>query len=193
MRIYLIRHSRPDIAEGTFYGHADVGVTEPEFANTVSEINQKTKIQNLKHIYTSPLKRCYSLAQTLDAGYAEIHSDKRIMELNFGDWERSKWDKVDPKALEDWINDYVNSPTPGGESYLDLYNRVSEFWDELIKHTEGPLAVVTHGGVIKCILSRILESPLKKSYAIKVHYGALISVRFFGEDQYEIEFLTTPG
>ena len=192
MIIYLIRHSKPDVPQGTFYGQSDVDVTRPEYERTISVINQKVDKEKLKHIYTSPLKRCYHLAKTLNTNQAGFHTDKRILELNFGRWELRKWDKIDSKELGKWINDFVHAPTPDGESHMDLYKRVSEFWDELIRHTEGPLAVVTHGGVIKSILSRILESPLNKSYSIKVHYGELISVQYFGEDQYEIEFLTSP-
>lgn len=54
------------------------------------------------------------------------------------------------------------------------------------------MAIVTHGGVIKSAFSKILEMPLNKSFSIKVHYGELISIQYFGEDQYEIEFLTSP-
>jgi alpha-ribazole phosphatase len=192
MIIYLIRHSKPDVPEGIFYGHSDVELCKAEFDRTVSWINHRVDRSSLKHIYTSPLKRCYSLAQTLKPDNAGFHTDKRIMELNFGKWELQQWDNIDPKALGKWINDFVHTQTPGGESFMNLYHRTSEFWDELIKHKEGPLAVVTHGGVIKSILSRILYIPAKKSQSIKVRYGELISIQYFGEDQYEIEFLIAP-
>lgn len=192
MNIYLIRHSKPDVPEGTFYGQSDVDVTKAEFEQTVARIREKMDLTEIKTIYTSPLKRCSLLAHALQPDHSTIYTDNRIMELDFGAWELQKWDNIDPKALGQWINDFVYAPTPGGESHMDLYKRVAGFWDETIQNSNGPMAVVTHGGVIKSIFSRILETPLNKSYSIKVHYGELISTQYFGENQYEIEFLTSP-
>ena len=192
MNIYLIRHSKPDVPDGTCYGQSDVGITGAEFTQTVNRIENSIDLTEIETIYTSPLTRCSRLANTLKSNQSKIYTDNRIMELDFGEWELQKWDEIEPKELKKWTDDFVYTPTPGGESYIDLYNRVSDFWDATIPKSDSSLAIVTHGGVIKAIFSKILETKLNKGTSIKVHHGELISIRYFGEAQYEIEFLTSP-
>ncbi len=191
MIIYLIRHTKPDVPDGTCYGQSDIDVKEAEFKLTVSRIEQKIDFNKIEKVYTSPLKRCSLLAHSLLSEQSEIITDKRIKELNFGKWELQKWEDIDSGELERWGNNFVHERVPQGESHMDLYHRISEFWDETIEGDAETLAIVTHGGVIKSLLSKILEMPLEKSFSIKVHYGELIAIRYFKNNHFELEFLTT--
>jgi alpha-ribazole phosphatase len=192
MNIYLIRHSKPDVPDGVFYGQSDINVTKPEFQQTVSRIREKIDHVELEMLYTSPLKRCSSLAQQIAPDHSKIHTDERIMELHFGEWELKHLDDIDKKEMERWTNDFVHAQVPGGESHQHLYNRVAGFWDKMVSQPEETLAVVTHGGVIKSILSKVLQMPLRKSYSVKIHYGELLLIQHYGNDQYSVEFLTAP-
>jgi alpha-ribazole phosphatase len=191
MTIYLIRHTKPDIPDGKCYGQSDIEVKEAEFKLTVSRIHQKIDLENVDKIYTSPLKRCSLLAHALMAKQSKIVTDERIKELDFGNWELQKWEDIDSGELERWAKNFVHEQVPEGESHMDLYNRISEFWDEIPEEEAESLAVVTHGGVIKSLLSKILEIPLEKSFSIKVHYGELIAIRYFKNNHFELEFLTS--
>ena len=67
---------------------------------------------------------------------------------------------------------------PGGESYEDLYGRVTRCWDE-IKSGKGPgdAAVVAHGGVIRSILAKVDGVSLKESFnAFRLPYGCVVRV-----------------
>ena len=44
-------------------------------------------------VYSSPAKRCIALAESLKFG--EIIKDKRLLEIDFGDWEGIEWDQID--------------------------------------------------------------------------------------------------
>ena len=49
------------------------------------------------HVYTSPLTRCVRLATY--CGYPDAERDKRIMEINFGDWEMKPFEQnEDPRC-----------------------------------------------------------------------------------------------
>ena len=190
MTIYLIRHTKPDVPDGTCYGQSDIEVKEAEFKLTVSRIEQKIDFNKIEKVYTSPLKRCSLLAHSLMTERSEVITDVRIKELDFGKWELKKWEDIDSGELERWGNNFVYDRVPAGESNMDLYNRISEFWDEILEEDAETLAIVTHGGVIKSLLSKILEMPLEKSFSIKVHYGELIAIRYFRNNHFELEFLT---
>jgi alpha-ribazole phosphatase len=85
--------------------------------------------------------------------------------------------------------DFVQVRIPGGESYLDLHQRVTQCW-ESIRETKGPgdAAIVAHGGVIRSILSGITGTQLIDSFKVfSLYYGCVIRVFWQGGAvQYEI-------
>ena len=74
------------------------------------------------------------------------------------------------------MNDFVNFRCPNGESYLDLYKRATDFFEELVKKNYKNVGIITHGGFIRSILSYILEIPLKKSFSIQIYYGSVSKI-----------------
>ncbi|TCJ14247.1 alpha-ribazole phosphatase [Flaviaesturariibacter flavus] len=171
MEIYLIRHTTPDVAPGTCYGQADLGVTESfdeEAAAIVAHLPP-----HVAAVYSSPLQRCRRLAERLFPGHA-IRFDDRLKEISCGHWELRSWDDIEPAPLQAWMDDFVHVCIPGGESYMLLYERVIAFLQSL-PDAGGPVAVVTHGGVIRSVLAHINDVPLRDSFdAFPIHYGCTV-------------------
>lgn len=174
MEIYLIRHTSVDVGDGFFYGQSDVGVST-KFKEEVNELRKKISFDSKMIFYSSPLKRCLLLAQEL-TDY-EIIVDSRLMEQNFGDWELEEWKELDQKHLNEWLDDFVNLRAPQGESYLDLYERVSEFFSEIIRKNHENIVIFSHAGVIRSIIAHILEIPLKNIFIIEIDYGSISKIR----------------
>ncbi|RYZ20132.1 MAG: alpha-ribazole phosphatase [Chitinophagaceae bacterium] len=171
MEIYLIRHTTPDVAPGTCYGQADLGVTE-SFDEEAAAIGPHLPA-GIAAVYSSPLQRCRRLAERLFPNH-DIRFDDRIKEISCGDWELRSWDDIDPGPLKAWMDDFVHVQIPGGESYTHLYQRVVNFLQSL-PDAGGPVAVVTHGGVIRSVLAHINEVPLRESFdAFPIHYGCTV-------------------
>ncbi|MGG7665362.1 alpha-ribazole phosphatase [Dyadobacter sp. BHUBP1] len=172
MEVYLIRHTKPVFEPGLIYGrkelllHADF---ESELAAVRSQLDTDFEVT-----YSSPAFRCTELAGAISPVYVV---DNRLQELDFGEWEGKTWDAVDQQALQAWMDDYVNVCTPGGESMMQMYARVSEFWAELGPFQYKKVAIVTHAGVIRLILSIVNEIALTDIFDIKVAYGEVIRVR----------------
>lgn len=172
MEIYLIRHTTPLIEKGTCYGQADLDVTE-SFLDEAACIKQHLP-SNIETVYSSPLKRCKQLAQHLFPEHAIQFTDQ-LKEIHCGEWEMKLWDEIEKEQLQLWMDDFVNVSIPGGESYLDLYHRVSNWFEKL--PYSGTIAIVAHGGVIRSILSHIHEVALKDSFdQFKIHYGCVIRI-----------------
>lgn len=175
MEVSLIRHTTPVFEPGLIYGrkelplHADFPL---ELEAVQSELNGDFEI-----VYSSPALRCTELAKSLSP---EFIVDNRLQELDFGEWEGKTWDTVDQRTLQAWMDDYVNVCTPGGESMMQMYARVREFWAELGQSGYGKAAVVTHAGVIRLILSIVNQVDLTRIFDIKIAYGEVIRVRFNG-------------
>lgn len=189
MYIYLLRHTQPDVPPDTCYGQSDIDVAEQPFRDLIPQFQKLLPLDNISAIYTSPLQRCYKLAENLSTDHQDTIVDKRIGELNFGKWELQPWAAIDGREKARWKEDFLFARAPGGESHMDLYQRVEKFWDQLLKKEHRTSLIVTHGGVIKSLLSKILDMPLRKSYAIKIHYGELIYMNIQDNRIRQMEFL----
>ncbi len=187
LTIYLIRHTTPAIGKGICYGQSDLDVTAsfPEEAAVILQELPGTG-EKIGRVYSSPLQRCSKLAARLfPATPVSIHDE--LKEIHCGDWEMRPWEEIPKAEIDPWMSDFVQVRIPGGESYLDLYGRVISWFNRTIRE-EGPIAIVTHGGVIRSILSWISSTPLTDSFNVfSLHYGCTIRLRGEGGSfSYEI-------
>ena len=173
MEIYLVRHTAPDIARGICYGQADIGVKETFLSE--AEIIKKHLPQHINTVYSSPLQRCKKLAEHLFSGHT-IHLHNDLKEINCGLWELKPWDDIPREEIEPWMNDAITRQTPDGESYQDLYDRVKKAFLHIHKKAT-PVVIVTHGGVIRSILTHITNTNLKDSFhTFSLNYGCVIKI-----------------
>jgi alpha-ribazole phosphatase len=172
MEIYLIRHTAPAIASGICYGQADIDVAD-SFEEEAKII--KDQLPASLDIYSSPLKRCYQLASYLyPHTIIEQHHD--LKEMQFGEWELHAWDNIPAEPLNRWMQDFVNVRVPGGENYLDLYDRTISFFNSIVKKNQSA-ALFTHSGNIRSILSYVNNVPLEDSFSkFKIGYGEVVRI-----------------
>ncbi|MCV9385757.1 alpha-ribazole phosphatase [Reichenbachiella ulvae] len=183
MEIYLVRHTTPDVPKGTCYGQSDLPLAmgyQKDLAQTQSLLPEK-----LGAVYSSPLLRCKTLAWELEG---EINFDARLKELNFGDWELKKWEDIPKEQLNPWMESYVELAPPKGESYLQLAERVKAFWNELLEKELDTVAIISHGGVIRALLSIILDLDLKNSFKLQIDYGSVSQVSI-NQKQITIQYI----
>jgi alpha-ribazole phosphatase len=74
------------------------------------------------------------------------------------------------------MKDFVHVTVPNGESYIDLKKRVSKFYTEVLKNESEQIVIVTHAGVIRSLLAQLTNTPLEKSFDIKVIYGQISKI-----------------
>lgn len=178
MDLFLIRHTTPDIPKGVCYGQADIGVKESfarERDRVQAMLHEESK-QKLIPCYASPLQRCAKLAQGMD-NFENIQFDARIKEMNFGDWEHTAWSDIDQDALNHWMEDYIGRRVPGGESYGDMIERVLDVFQLTQEAGHEQVAWVTHGGVIRAMVTHVLEMPSQNLYHFDLDFGSLTKIR----------------
>ena len=170
MKIYFIRHTTPDVQKGICYGQTDLDLVttySKEFETVLSQLPT-----SFDAVYSSPLKRCAKLAKAIDSNIVE---DDRLQEMNFGDWEMKFWDDIPKEEIQPWFDDYVYTPAKNGESFYEMNTRVLEFYDFLRTQNHKTVAVVSHAGTMRCLLSHINEIPLTSSFEqIHVGYGGVV-------------------
>ena len=186
--IYLIRHTTPAVAKGVCYGQTDLDITETFLEE--AELIRQVLPAAIATVHSSPLQRCARLARHLFPGQT-ISLQDELMEVHCGEWEMKNWDELPKEEIDPWMADFVHVRIPGGESYLDLQQRVNRCWNRIREVSQqaadpglamesGAIAVVAHGGVIRSILSGITATPLIDSFKVfGLHYGCVI--RVFGE------------
>lgn len=173
MSIYLIRHTTPLIEKGLCYGQLDIDVTD-SFLEEAALI--KNVLPAIEQVHSSPLIRCHKLASHLFPEH-EISLEPNLMELACGEWEGIHWDAIPAEVIDPWMKDFVNVSTPGGESYIQMHKRVTECFARIAAGPK-PVAIVTHGGVIRSILAHITNTPLVDSFgAFKISYGCVMQLQ----------------
>ncbi|WP_166921910.1 alpha-ribazole phosphatase [Flavobacterium poyangense] len=176
MEIYLVRHTETVCEKGICYGQSDVALAKPfdlVFENIISQLPQEAIL------FSSPLQRCVILANYIRSKIETIsyQEDKRLMEMNFGDWEMKNWNDIQPEQLNPWMEDFVTIRATNGESFIELHARTTEFFSEQIsKKTSKPIIIVTHAGVIRSLLCHHTALPLKDAFENKVDFGQVIKI-----------------
>lgn len=124
--------------------------------------------------YQSPTRRAEQTAARIYPHH-EWENNEQLGPRGFGDWERKSWGDVrtaDPRRAEAFWNDYANSRAPGGESLVDVSDRVELFLTSLANRSGWHNVVaVTHPDVIRAVVCRVLDVRLKQ--AIRIHVEPL--------------------
>lgn len=175
MEIVLIRHTSVDVPQGTCYGQTDVPVKttfEQEAAETKKNLEP---LGPFDKVYCSPLTRCVKLATY--CGYPDAERDNRIKELNFGAWEMQKFDEIKDPRMQEWFDDYLNVPVTDGESFMQLYQRVAAFLDEVRQKPYERVAVFAHGGVLLCAQAYAGLVKFEEAFSALTPYGGVITIK----------------
>jgi len=151
VRLHLVRHPRPDVADGTCYGSADLAA--PFDDALLAQL--LTVLPRGVPLYYSPLRRCADLAQALAAalGCPAATGDARLAEMHFGAWEMRAWDDIPRDEVDAWNADLAGYRPGGGESVLQVARRVRAFREELLERSCDEAIVVCHAGIMRLLLA----------------------------------------
>ena len=177
MRLILVRHPQPLVAPGICYGGTDLDVAPAQLEQTLAEL--APQLPGDVPLYSSPLRRCASLATRLSA--APIF-DRRLVEMDFGAWEMQPWDEIPRADIDAWAADMVNYRPGGGDSVLRMAARIAEFYADLQRQLgdDGQAIVICHAGAMRLLSARHAGLPLAEMALEaartphKIAYGALL-------------------
>jgi len=175
MKIYLVRHTRTAAPDGMCYGQTDVPLPDghrEEFQRLRATWGKT--FDGAAH-FASPLSRCRILAESL-AQSASITFDERLKELHFGDWEGRLWQTLPRLETTRWLENFAEQRCPNGESFGDLEKRLLSFWDELGAMDHSKVLIVTHSGIIRAVLARLLAIPYDKLFSLEIDYGSVSAI-----------------
>lgn len=181
--ITLLRHGQVE-GEDVFRGSTDTPLSEAGW----NQMNNSIGNDDDYHvIVSSPLLRCQAFAESLlNKEERQLISDERIQEINFGVWEACSPDDImqkDAERLQEWWNNPTAVTPPQGESFQHFRYRVLDCWQEAIRTHKGKnLLFVTHAGVIRIILMKILGMQEENLFRIDVDYSNLSRIRIHHDE-----------
>lgn len=158
--ILFIRHAETDMA-GTFCGHSDPELNAQGWAQ-VSELIHQLRTENLGKVYSSDLRRAYSIGNAIaEAFNIDCHVRPTLREIGFGQWEGLTWKEIenrDGSYARRWTSEYPTLSAPDGENFNDFEHRVmleAEFLSVNAMAAVRSIAVITHAGVLRTVLQRL--------------------------------------
>lgn len=173
MKLYLIRHTSVGVPRGTCYGWTDVPVSDT-FETEAESCRQQLNGLVFDHVFTSPLTRARQLATY--CGFPDATPEPRLKEMNMGAWEMRRFDEITDPQLQQYYENFLETPTRDGESFRDLYGRVASFLDELRQQPYERVALFCHGGPIICALVYAGRVRIEEGYANIPDYATVTEI-----------------
>jgi len=175
--IYLIRHGEIPVAEPhRFIGRQNLCLNE----NGREQMNRLAHFlanRTIDRMICSPLDRCRQsaaiLSETLNTK-AEVCPE--LAEIDLGSWEgltRTEVEERFPGQHAARGRDIAHFRPEQGESFADLLIRAWPAFDMLTSAEQGTIAIVTHAGVNRVLLCRILGMPLANVFRLNQAYGCV--------------------
>jgi len=187
--LYLVRHGHTVWTDsGGIAGRSDIALSDVGVDAIRRLAKSFSADAEMTHWYCSPLQRTRTSSAILRENMscsssralpAEVF-DKRIVELDFGEWEGMTWDQVHAQhgdILQAWGEDWVNQSPPGGETFQQQVERCAAFLKDTSMDTraeaDASAMVVSHGGSIRALLCTCLGWPLTRAMEFSVDPASL--------------------
>lgn len=171
MKLVFIRHTSVNVPAGVCYGQTDVPLADT-FETEAQHVKERLAAYNFDRTFVSPLSRCRRLAEY--CGYADATIDRRLLEINFGEWEMKKFDEITDPQLEVWYDDYINTRPTGGESSNDQLERLLSFINDLKNGGYSIVGIFTHGGILIHALATLRNRSYADIFKNPPGYGAIL-------------------
>ena len=154
-KLIVVRHGYSVTnAAKRFTGQMDVALTEVGYAQAEAVARYLVKNEKIDKIFSSDLSRAVNTAlPTAKAFGLPITKLKGLRELGMGVWEGMLATDVRaeyPELLAARAKD-ATVPCPGGESFKDMFERVTAALEEVLASDADTAMIVTHGGAFRCI------------------------------------------
>ena len=157
MKIILVRHGKTQANIEWKYSTDDT-VLAKDGLYILDKTKKLLEDYDIDEVYTSALIRSQETAKHL--GYTDFIIDKRINEMNFGDFRGQSIDEVRLKQklfFENERNNYFGIKYPNGESRNEVIRRTSEFLDEISQKDDKTILCISHGIAIRSTLFWVLK------------------------------------
>ncbi len=179
-RWWWVRHAPVRNDGGNIYGQKDLACDtgDREVFEAVAKILPRDAVW-----FASSLMRTHQTAEAIwAAGFpkpAAMPHEAALAEQHLGEWQgmnRAAFLASRP-AGSHWFAD-IDEPAPGGESFMDLYNRVRGVIERInVEQAGRNVIAVAHGGTIKAAVGLALSGQPDKGLAFDIDNCSVTAAR----------------
>ena len=152
MKIWVTRHGQTRLNKmKLMQGRLDEPLNDTGRAQAKAA---RAKIGDIKFdaVYSSPLDRAQETATILgNVKRDELIIDERIIEVDFGKYERAHYYKMGPAMTLYWMYPEIFRAPKTVEPVKSMVERTSSFLKELEQKDYENVLIVCHGGIIRAI------------------------------------------
>jgi broad specificity phosphatase PhoE len=194
-QLVLVRHGEVEEAyQRVFGGRIDMNLS-PRGHEQAAALATWLANQQLDAVYASPMKRVQQTLKPFAAGNG--WSERAVVldalrEIDFGDWTGLSWESVQQKfgvSAFQWLTELERGGIANAENTRSYCGRVQSCVNDMLqKHAGKNVAVFCHGGIIRTILSFLLDVPLPKMAGFEIDYASVTTVAVLPHKK-EVQFL----
>lgn len=180
-RLVLVRHGEVEERfQRVFAGRLDIDLSARGHEQAAA-LAECLNAYRLAALYVSPLKRARLTARPIArrTGLAAV-TLAELRETDFGAWTGLSWEAVTERfqvQAGEWLTQLEQGAIPGAESGARLRTRIGACLRRILAECPGrAVAVVCHGGVIRVMLSLLLDLPLPKLGGFEIDYASVTVV-----------------
>lgn len=157
-RLHLIRHGITEAnSRGAYAGRRTDVELSPQGIRELIALKEEYDYPPVGAVFCSPMTRCIQTAGVLYP-QAELQVVPSLAEMDFGDFDgRTIGELQEREDFQKWVANSLREAPPGGESMEEFCRRVavglSSVLAWVMQNQITDTAIVTHGGVIRAILS----------------------------------------
>lgn len=180
-RLYLIRHAEVESRyQRVFGGRIDMGLS-PLGLEQAQALGKYLERVPFDSIYASPMKRVQQTLAQIVAGQPKAATLlDGLREIDFGSWTGLSWDEIRVRygvSAFQWLDQLVQGAISEAEAIPHFRARVSKALDQVLRESAGKtVAVLCHGGVLRMLLSLLVDIPLVKMAHFDFEYASLTIV-----------------
>lgn len=174
-----MRHTKPDVSDGTCYGCLDLPLADTFELEAAAVLRHLVRPEVL---VSSPMQRCVRLAEKISAAFKlPLVIDDRAREMDFGAWEGMLWDEISRTQADQWDENFFTARPHGGESVEMLTSRVQSALADYRKSSKAHI-IVCHAGVIKAAKS---TGTLASDFSTSVSFGGIVQMCLNAQNSYD--------
>lgn len=177
-RLFLVRHGEPDLpgASSLFLGQSDIPLSSKGEAQ-IETLKKHLEEVPFRFACCSDLRRTLETARILlDPHPCPLSATPALREVALGAWELCPREEIalrHPEAYAARGRDLMGFRPPGGESLRDVEARALPYLESVMETTGGDVLVVTHAGVLRLLLRRLLDLSYDRLFSFRFDYGSL--------------------
>ena len=181
VRLLLLRHGEVEERYHRIFG----GRIDMELSRRGHEqaraLARYVRQRPVEAIYASPMRRAQqTLAPLVSHCPKPPIAEKDFREVDFGDWTGLSWEQVHARfgvRAFDWLQQLEAAIIPNAESARCFRARIEPPLRNILDaHAGETVGIVCHGGVIRMMLSILLNVPFPLMASFEIDYASLTRV-----------------